>query len=65
VPFKVFGEATTYTTTERSGARFPIIHGTADDVVDPATQSRAFQNVLNQAGIYVRRFVIPAPAISR
>jgi acetyl esterase/lipase len=48
-----------YATIERNRARFLLIHGTADDVVDPATQSQAFQNALNQAGIYVRRFVIP------
>ena len=43
-----------YTTIDRSRARFLIIHGTADDVVDPATQSQAFQNALNQSGVYVR-----------
>jgi acetyl esterase/lipase len=48
-----------YATADRNRARFLVIHGTADDVVDPATQSQAFQNALNQAGIYVRRFVIP------
>src|SRR5262249_24049713 len=48
-----------YATTDRNRARFLLIHGTADDVVDPATQTQAFQNALNQAGIYVRRFVIP------
>jgi acetyl esterase/lipase len=48
-----------YTTTDRNRARFLIIHGTADDIVDPTTQSQAFQNALNQSGIYVRRFVIP------
>jgi acetyl esterase/lipase len=48
-----------YATIDRNGARFLLIHGTADDVVDPATQSQAFQNALNQAGIYVRRLVIP------
>src|SRR6516225_9758386 len=48
-----------YTTIDRNRARFLIIHGTADDVVDPATQSQSFQNALNQAGIYVRRFVVP------
>jgi acetyl esterase/lipase len=48
-----------YATADRNRARFLLIHGTADDVVDPATQSQAFQNALNQAGIYVRRFVIP------
>ena len=48
-----------YATIERNRARFLLIHGTADDVVDPVTQSQAFQTALNQAGIYVRRFVIP------
>jgi acetyl esterase/lipase len=48
-----------YATADRNRARFLLIHGTADDVVDPTTQSQAFQNALNQAGIYVRRFVLP------
>jgi acetyl esterase/lipase len=48
-----------YATIDRNRSRFLLIHGTADDIVDPATQSQAFQNALNQAGIYVRRFVIP------
>ena len=48
-----------YATIDRNRARFLLIHGTADDVVDPATQSQAFQNALNQAGFYVRRFVLP------
>jgi acetyl esterase/lipase len=48
-----------YATIDRNRSRFLLIHGTADDVVDPVTQSLAFQNALNQAGIYVRRFVVP------
>jgi acetyl esterase/lipase len=48
-----------YATSDRNRARFLLIHGTADDIVDPATQTQAFQNALSQAGIYVRRFVIP------
>jgi acetyl esterase/lipase len=48
-----------YATADRNRTRFLLIHGTADDIVDPATQSQAFQNALGQAGIYVRRFVIP------
>jgi len=48
-----------YATADHRGARFLLVHGTADDVVDPATQSQAFQNALNQSGIFVRRFVIP------
>jgi acetyl esterase/lipase len=48
-----------YATIERSRTRFLLVHGTADDQVDPVTQSQAFQKALNQAGIFVRRFVIP------
>jgi hypothetical protein len=32
-----------YATTDRNRARFLFIHGTADDVVDPTTQSQALQ----------------------
>jgi dipeptidyl aminopeptidase/acylaminoacyl peptidase len=42
-----------YTTTDRSRARFLIIHGTADDVVDPATQSQAFQNALKTRPVFM------------
>ncbi len=48
-----------YATADRNRARFLLIHGTADDIVEPASQSQAFQSALSQAGIYVRRFVIP------
>jgi acetyl esterase/lipase len=48
-----------YATIDRNRTRFLLVHGTADDVVDPTSQSQVFQNALNQAGIYVRRFVIP------
>lgn len=48
-----------YATIDRNRTRFLLVHGTADDVVDPTTQSKAFQTALNQAGIFVRRFVIP------
>jgi acetyl esterase/lipase len=43
----------------RNRTRFLLIHGTADDVVDPATQSQPFQVALNQAGFFVRHFVVP------
>jgi acetyl esterase/lipase len=36
-----------YATIERNRTRFLLVHGTADDVVDPASQSQAFQNALN------------------
>jgi acetyl esterase/lipase len=48
-----------YATTNHDRTRFLLVHGTADDQVDPVTQSEAFQNALNQAGIFVRRLVIP------
>jgi acetyl esterase/lipase len=48
-----------YATIDRNRTRFLLIHGTADDVVDPAAQSQAFQIALNQAGFFVRHFVVP------
>ncbi len=48
-----------YATIDRRGARFLLVHGTHDDIVDPVTQQEAFQVALNQAGIYVRRIIIP------
>jgi acetyl esterase/lipase len=48
-----------YATVDRTRTRFLLVHGTNDDIVDPPSQSQAFQNALNQAGIYVRRIVIP------
>jgi acetyl esterase/lipase len=48
-----------YATVDRNKAKFLLIHGTDDDVVDPPSQSGAFQIALNQARIYVRRIIIP------
>jgi acetyl esterase/lipase len=48
-----------YATVDRNQAHFLLIHGTNDDVVDPATQSLALLTALNQAGTYVRRIVVP------
>jgi acetyl esterase/lipase len=48
-----------YATIERNRTRFLLIHGTNDDIVDPPSQSQAFLIALNQAGIPVRRIVIP------
>jgi acetyl esterase/lipase len=58
---KVFFEASpiSYATVDRNSTRFLLVHGTDDDVVDPATQSIAFLNALNQAGFFVRRVIIP------
>jgi acetyl esterase/lipase len=47
-----------YATVDKTRTRFLLINGTTDDVVDPA-QSKDFQLALNQAGISVRRLVVP------
>jgi acetyl esterase/lipase len=44
---------------ERTGTRFLLIHGTNDDIVDPATQGEAFLNTLKQARFFARRIVVP------
>jgi acetyl esterase/lipase len=48
-----------YATVDKKGPRFLLIHGTDDDIVDPASQSRAFWLALNQAGITARRIILP------
>jgi acetyl esterase/lipase len=48
-----------YATVDRNQVRFLLIHGTDDDIVDPASQSGAFLTALGQAGFFVRRIVIP------
>ena len=58
---KVFfeGSPISYATVDRNTTRFLLVHGTNDDIVDPATQSTAFLNALKQAGFFVRTVVIP------
>ncbi|MDT2022267.1 alpha/beta hydrolase [Methylocella sp. CPCC 101449] len=48
-----------YAMVDKNGVRFLLIHGTDDDIVDPATQSTAFLLALKQAGFYVRTVVVP------
>jgi acetyl esterase/lipase len=48
-----------YATVDRNKLRFLLIHGTDDDVADPATQSGAFLTALGQAQFFVRRIIIP------
>jgi len=48
-----------YATVDHNQLRFLLIHGTDDDIVDPAMQSGAFLTALTQAGFFVRRIVIP------
>src|SRR5437763_1234588 len=47
-----------YVSARNSGTAFFLAWGTADDIVDPATQSEAFLEALKQAGHYVRPAVI-------
>jgi acetyl esterase/lipase len=58
---KVFFEASpiSYAVTGKNTTRFLLVHGTDDDIVDPATQSVAFLNALTQARFFVRRVIIP------
>jgi acetyl esterase/lipase len=58
---KVFFEASpiNYATVDRNSTRFLLIHGTDDDIVDPATQSTAFLLALKQASFFARAVVIP------
>jgi acetyl esterase/lipase len=44
---------------EKLGTRFQLIYGTADDIVDPPTQSQVFLNNLKQARFFARQTVIP------
>jgi acetyl esterase/lipase len=48
-----------YATVDHNQIHFLLIHGTEDNIVDAATQSGAFFTALGQAGIFVRRIVIP------
>jgi acetyl esterase/lipase len=58
---KLFFEASpiNYATVDRNSIRFLLIHGTDDDIVDPATQSTAFLTALKQASFFARTVVIP------
>jgi acetyl esterase/lipase len=58
---RIYFEASpiSYATVDRNQVRFLLIHGTDDDIVDPASQSGAFQTALSQAGFFVRRIIIP------
>jgi len=47
-----------YATVDHREARFLLINGAQDDIVDPA-QSQQFWQALNQSGIYSRRMILP------
>lgn len=57
---KVFFEASpmSYVTVDKNSTRFLLLHGTHDDISDPA-QSNAFQKALMQAGFSSRTVFIP------
>ena len=48
-----------YATVDKNRTRFLLVYGTADDIVDPVTQSQKFLTALKQAGFFVRTVVIP------
>ena len=48
-----------YATVDKNRTRFLLVHGTADDIVDMATQTEAFLKALKQAGFFVRTIVLP------
>jgi acetyl esterase/lipase len=58
---KLFFESSpiSYATVDKNTTRFLLVHGTNDDIVDPATQSTAFLNALKQAQFVARTVVIP------
>ena len=58
---RVFFESSpiSYAIVDRNTTRFLLVHGTNDDIVDPATQSTAFLTALKQAQFVARTIVIP------
>lgn len=58
---KIFFEASpiNYAIVDKNATRFLLIHGTDDDIVDPATQSTAFLLALKQASFFARAVVVP------
>jgi len=58
---RVFFESSpiSYATVDRNTTRFLLVHGTNDDIVDPATQSTAFLTALKQAQFVARTIAIP------
>jgi len=48
-----------YATVDNNRTRFLLVHGTADDIVDLASQTQAFLKALKQAGIFARALIVP------
>jgi acetyl esterase/lipase len=58
---RVFFDASplSYATVDKNSAKFLLIYGREDEIVDPATQSDRFLIALKQAGFFARNIVIP------
>jgi acetyl esterase/lipase len=48
-----------YATVDKNRTRVLLVHGTADDIVDVASQTEAFLKALKQAGFFVRTVILP------
>jgi acetyl esterase/lipase len=48
-----------YATVDKNRIRFLLVHGTADDIVDIASQTESFLKALKQAGFFVRAIIVP------
>jgi acetyl esterase/lipase len=51
-----------YVTADHKDVRFLLIHGDRDNLVDPSTQSGAFNAALTQAGFVSRLILVPGAA---
>ncbi len=49
-----------YATVDKNKPRFMVIWGTADDIVEPASQSQRFRDLLKRAQFYVRTVEVPS-----
>jgi acetyl esterase/lipase len=58
---QIYGESSpiSYATPDRNTVRFLLIHGDRDSLVDPATQSGAFNAALTRSGSVSRLVLIP------
>jgi len=61
---QIYREASplSYVTPDHKDVRFLLIHGDRDNLVDPSTQSGAFNTALTRAGIVSRLMLVPGAA---